>query len=83
MVKTPRTYVPGSHTPEQAQAYLDLENSEDYQKEVIQKEIDLINENITKILKKTGTDPMNIIDQDVVMEKKQLFLLKILKIRLN
>jgi len=48
--------------PEQAQAFLDLESSENYQKEVIQKEIDLINNNIEEIVGKIGSENMNIID---------------------
>ncbi len=49
-------------TPEQAQAFLDLESSKDYQNEVIQKEIDLINNNIDKILFSIGKGNINIID---------------------
>lgn len=48
--------------PEQAQSFLDLESSEDYQKDVIQKEIDLINNNIDEIIDKVGKDNLNIID---------------------
>ncbi len=46
----------------QAQAFLNLESSETYQKEVIQKEIDLINDNIQEILGRVGKDNLNIID---------------------
>jgi uncharacterized SAM-dependent methyltransferase len=49
-------------TPEQAQSFLDLEKSEDYQKDVIQKEIDLINKNISKIIDKVEGERVNIID---------------------
>jgi len=49
-------------TPEQAQAYLDLENSPDYNKEVIQKEVELIKSHIEEIIKKIGKTPLNIID---------------------
>ncbi len=49
-------------TPDQAQAFLDLESSADYQKDVIQKEIDLINGNIKEIVEKIGKDNLNIID---------------------
>jgi uncharacterized SAM-dependent methyltransferase len=49
-------------TPKQAQGFLDLEKSEDYQKDVIQKEIDLIQNNISDILKKLNKTPVNIID---------------------
>jgi uncharacterized SAM-dependent methyltransferase len=48
--------------PEQAQAFLDLESSTDYQRDVIQKEIDLININIDEIIGKVGKDNLNIID---------------------
>ena len=49
-------------TPDQAQGFLDLESSEDYQKDVIQKEIDLVNNNIEEILGKVGKENLNIID---------------------
>ena len=49
-------------TPDQAQAFLDLESSEDYQKDVIQKEIDLINNNINEMIEKVGEENLNIID---------------------
>jgi uncharacterized SAM-dependent methyltransferase len=49
-------------TPEQAQAYLNLENEEEYKKTVIQQEIDLINKNIKAIRKKFENEPINIID---------------------
>ena len=49
-------------TPEQAQAFLDLEKSNDYQKDVIQKEIDLIKDNIGSIMKEVHNKPINIID---------------------
>jgi len=49
-------------TPEQAQAFLDLEKSKDYNEDVILKEINLINQNIKEILEKVGKGPLNIID---------------------
>lgn len=50
-------------TPEQAQGFLDLEQGKLYQKEIIQKEIDLINAHMGTILKEVGTKkPLNIID---------------------
>jgi len=49
-------------TPEQAQGFLDLEKSEEYQKEVIQKEIDLINEHVGNVISKVDDGPLNIID---------------------
>ncbi|MFA4960173.1 MAG: L-histidine N(alpha)-methyltransferase [Candidatus Pacearchaeota archaeon] len=49
-------------TPDQAQAFLDLEDEMGYKKDITQKEIDLINENIKEIIDKFGDDPINIID---------------------
>ena len=49
-------------TPEQAQAFLDLEDEEEYKKTVTQQEVDLINDNIDEILDKFGNEPLNIID---------------------
>jgi len=49
-------------TPEQAQGFLDLEASTDYQQDVIQKEIDLVNNNVGEILDKVGKENLNIID---------------------
>src|SRR5512137_1087918 len=49
-------------TPPQAQAFLDLEQSKDYQKDIIQKEIDLIKDNIKTVMKQVGNKPINIID---------------------
>ena len=48
--------------PKQAQAFLDLEASADYQKDVIQKEIDLITNNIEEMKQKFGKEPLNVID---------------------
>ena len=48
--------------PEQAQSFLDLEESKTYQSEIIQKEIDLINNNIKEFLEKIGKENLNIID---------------------
>jgi len=48
--------------PEQAQAFLNLEESKTYQNEVIQKEINLINNNINELLDRIGTENLNIID---------------------
>jgi len=63
-------------TPEQAQAFLDLEDSEDYKRDVIQKEIDLINGNINEIFKKVGTGPLNIIDLGCGDGKKAVLFVK-------
>jgi len=49
-------------TPEQAQAFLDLEKSQDYQQDVIQKEVDLINKHICEVVDKVEGGRINIID---------------------
>lgn len=49
-------------TPDQAQSFLDLEKSEDYDRDIIKKEIDLINKNIKEILERVGKGPINLID---------------------
>ncbi len=49
-------------TPGQAQAFLDLEDEVKYKKEVTQKEIDLIVENINLVIETVGKGPINIID---------------------
>ncbi len=68
-------------TPEQAQAFLDLEDSKDYQKEIIQKEIDLIKEKMEDIMKMIGNDPVNIIDLGCGDGKKVVIFLEKLKDR--
>jgi len=49
-------------TPDQAQAFLDLEDEKEYRKQVTQNEINLINGNINEIINKFGNEPINIID---------------------
>lgn len=66
-------------TDEQAQAFLDLEESEDYQKNVIQVEIDLINKNMDSIIKKTGEEALNIIDLGCGDGKKAVLFIEKLK----
>lgn len=66
-------------TPEQAQGYLDLESSEGYRKEIIQKEVNLINENIKEIIDKIGTNNLNIIDIGCGDGKKAALFVKHLK----
>ncbi len=66
-------------TPEQAQAFLDLEKSEGYQKEVIQKEIDLINKHIKEITEGIGKKPLNIIDLGCGDGKKAIIFIEQLK----
>jgi uncharacterized SAM-dependent methyltransferase len=47
---------------EQAQDYLNLEDEKQYKRDVTQKEIDLINNNLNDILRFVGNEPLNIID---------------------
>ncbi|MAG26268.1 hypothetical protein CMI47_12005 [Candidatus Pacearchaeota archaeon] len=66
-------------TQEQSQAFLDLEKSGDYQKDVIQKEIDLINDNLDKLLKEIGKDSINILDLGCGDGKKAVIFIEKLK----
>jgi uncharacterized SAM-dependent methyltransferase len=66
-------------TPVQSQAFLDLEKSKDYQKDVIQKEIDLIRSNIKEILQSVGSGSLNIIDLGCGDGKKAAMFIKQLK----
>ena len=70
-------------TSEQAQAFLDLESSIDYQKDVIQKEIDLINENIGEIVEKIGKDNLTILDLGCGDGKKAVIFTEHLKGKLK
>ncbi|MEA3248111.1 MAG: L-histidine N(alpha)-methyltransferase [Nanoarchaeota archaeon] len=70
-------------TPEQAQAYLYLEDSKSYQKEIIQKEIDLINNNISELIKKFGKGNLNILDIGCGDGKKAILFIKHLKEKLK
>jgi len=49
-------------TPEQARAFLDLEKYDDFQRAAAKKEIDLIEENCSEIIKSIEDKPVNIID---------------------
>ncbi|MEI6058903.1 MAG: L-histidine N(alpha)-methyltransferase [archaeon] len=49
-------------TSPQAQAFLDLEKSKEYNRDIIQKEIDLITANLPEIMEKVGGGPVNLID---------------------
>jgi uncharacterized SAM-dependent methyltransferase len=49
-------------TPKQAQSFLDLEKNEEYQKSIIQKEINLIKENLQNILSEFKKTSCNLID---------------------
>ena len=66
-------------TPDQAQAFLDLEKSKEYQKDVIQKEIDLIQQNIDEITEEIKDKPLNIIDLGCGDGKKAVIFLSYLK----
>ncbi len=69
--------------PEQSQAYLDLEDSQNYQKAVIQKEIDLINDNMKDILAKIRGEHINIVDLGCGDGKKALLFIDQLKGEVN
>lgn len=66
-------------TPDQAQAFLDLEKSKDYKEDIIQKEIDLINQNMKELLEKFGTGPLNLIDLGCGDGKKAVLFIEALK----
>lgn len=66
-------------TPEQAQAFLDLESSKDYARDIIQKEIDLINNNINEILEDVDKTSWNIIDLGCGDGKKAVIFINHLK----
>jgi uncharacterized SAM-dependent methyltransferase len=66
-------------TPEQAQAFLDLEKDEVYKNDVIYKEINLINANIQKIIDKLGKAPINIVDLGCGDGKKAVLFVEHLK----
>jgi uncharacterized SAM-dependent methyltransferase len=66
-------------TPEQAQSFLDLEQSKDYQKDVIQKEIDLIEKNIDEITRGIKNKSVNLVDLGCGDGKKAAIFLSHLK----
>lgn len=66
-------------TPLQAQGFLDLEQGKSYKKDVIQKEIDLVQNNIDEVLKKIGKKPINIIDLGCGDGKKAVIFIDHLK----
>ncbi len=68
-------------THEQSQAFLDLENSKDYQKNIIQKEIDLIKNGLDETLENLGDEPLNVIDLGCGDGKKVSLFLEKLKIK--
>tara|TARA_Y100000310_G_C20629168_1_gene787630 strand:+ start:206 stop:1162 length:957 start_codon:yes stop_codon:yes gene_type:complete len=66
-------------TSEQAQAFLDLEASKDYQRDLIKKEIDLIQKNRGEIISKLGKENLNVIDLGCGDGKKALIFIEELK----
>lgn len=70
-------------TPEQSQAFLDLEKSKEYYKAIIQKEIDLIDDNMDEILEKVGKGALNVIDLGCGDGKKAGLFIKNLKGKLR
>jgi len=68
-------------TDEQAQSYLDMENSKRYYDVVVQREIDFISENIDEILQQVGSKSFNIIDLGCGDGKKVMEIIKLIKSR--
>jgi uncharacterized SAM-dependent methyltransferase len=70
-------------TPEQSQAFLDLESSKEYVNSVTQKELDLINKHLMEILDKLGKDTSNIIDLGCGDGKKAVIFIEKLRDRMK
>jgi uncharacterized SAM-dependent methyltransferase len=66
-------------TPEQAQAYLDVEDSEQYQENIVKVWYDLLDSHLDEILKELGTEPINVVDLGCGDGKKSANLIKKLK----
>lgn len=66
-------------TPEQSQGFLDLENSVEYRKKVIQQEIDLIKNNANSFLGQLRNTPINIIELGCGDGKKAVIFIEKLK----
>jgi uncharacterized SAM-dependent methyltransferase len=66
-------------TPEQAQAYLDVENSSEYQQDATNIEYSLLGDNVSEILDKIGPGPINVVDLGCGDGKKAAFLVKKMK----
>ncbi|NPE26802.1 methyltransferase domain-containing protein [Methanococcoides sp. SA1] len=66
-------------TPEQAQAYLDLENSQEFKESASNVEFDLIKNNMDEIQEKIGEGNMNIIDLGCGDGKKAAYVFSKLK----
>ncbi|MEK6927480.1 MAG: L-histidine N(alpha)-methyltransferase [Nanoarchaeota archaeon] len=63
-------------TPEQAQAYLDLVSTEAYKKKVGPKELGLIQDNVSDVLKQVGSTALNLVDLGCGNGKKAAFFLE-------
>lgn len=66
-------------TSEQSQAYLDLENSEEFKESASNTEFDLLSENMKEISEKIGEGPMNMIDLGCGDGKKAAYIFSKLK----
>jgi L-histidine Nalpha-methyltransferase len=66
-------------TPKQAQAYLDLENSHQYKKGVVNAEFELVEGNVKDILNNLSPEPLNVIDLGCGDGKKAAHLIGHLK----
>lgn len=71
-------------TPEQAQGFLDLEQGKEYKKEIIQKEIDLIDKHMPTIMKEVDVDKsINIVDLGCGDGKKAVLFIENLDENIN
>jgi uncharacterized SAM-dependent methyltransferase len=66
-------------SPEQAKAYLELENSKEYKEGISNEEFDLVEGNIREILDKVGKKPVNLIDLGCGDGKKAAHLVRHIK----
>ena len=65
-------------TPEQAQAYLDLQATSEYKTKLGSKEVVLIKENLGEIVKSVGNEPINVVDLGCGDGKKVVLFLETL-----
>src|SRR3989338_931649 len=70
-------------TPEQAQAYLDLVETQKYKEGIGPKELSLLKENMDSIIKELGKKPVNIIDLGCGNGKKAALLIENMKGRIK
>lgn len=66
-------------TPDQSQAFLDLEKDEDYKRDIVETEMNLINNNIDSIISMINSNKINLIDLGCGDGKKAVIFLKKLK----